>query len=198
VIQMEQYLRNCVVAGRGEAAEPEKELFDRRIITTVRYADPAAWSIATAVARALAPVRERVVAARDRVAVVAVCEHGPAATVADLAEATRQGFTSALRYPAGNPGSLAGVTCIAFGFRGPTLSLLMAPDTGVSAGIFMAERWIHKGVVSYVVLAACGRVGNRRPSRVLLLADRGSEDGGGAGDPVAALSWLASAPVEAA
>jgi hypothetical protein len=186
----------CALVGRGEATELEKDLFDRHIITTVRYADPSAWSIATAAAHALGPVRETLAAARDRVAVVAVCEHGPVGTIEYLADATRRGFTSALRYPAGNPGSLAGVTCIAFGFRGPTLSLLMRPDEGVSAGLFMTGQWMQRGVISHAVLATCGRVGEQRPSRALLLSAGSSATGNGCADLNSAIRWLVSVPSE--
>jgi hypothetical protein len=144
------------VAGYGEATQFERPLFDPRMVTTVRYADPAAWVIATAVAHAVGPL-QTALADRKGVGAVVVCENGPVESIASVADAARQGYGSALRYPAANPGSLLGLSCIAFGFRGPTLCLLVAPDLGVPSGLFMAGQWLDRQAAHGVVVAVCVR-----------------------------------------
>jgi len=185
---------NLVVVGRGEAEQFQKDLFDRGVLNTVRYADPTAWVTATAVARAVAPVHEQVAAVKDRIGVVTTSAEGPVETQAAVAEAARAGFASPLRYPAGSPGSLAGVSCIAFGFRGPTLNLLHAPGEGVPLGLFLASRWLDRQTAALVVVAACAR---RSPgqymARALLLGSRDTYPCPTPFDRPSAAAWLMAA-----
>ena len=140
---------------RGEADVFERALFRSQVLTTVRYADPAAWVVATAAARAFAAVPETVAAAGDRVSVVVTSPRGPVETMAWMASATREGSSSPLRFPASNPGSLAGVTCIVLGLRGPTLMLTMAPGQGVPLALRLSEQWMARGDVTLALVAAC-------------------------------------------
>jgi hypothetical protein len=151
------------IAGRGEADRPAPELFDAAIRAKVRYADPVAWTTAAAVARALAGIRNRSALA-DEVAVVVSSDVGPQEAMTALADAARNNFSSPLRYPAAAPGSLAGVSCIAFGFRGPTLNFILPPVRAVLPGFLVAAGWLRRAVVPCVVFAGCVR----RPSGELL------------------------------
>ena len=182
-----------VVVGRGEAASLEKDLFDRRVLNTVRYADPAAWAIATAIARTLAGRPEPWATVGQTVGLVVICEHGPVEAIAAVAAATRQGLPSALRYPAANPGSLAGVSCIAFGLRGPTLCLLVAPAAGVPVGLLLARRWVYRQGAPLVLLAACGQpaAGIHR-ARALLLSSNVACHGPSLVDLPTFAAWLVS------
>lgn len=181
------------VIGKGEADQPDLPIFDARLRAVVRYADEAAWTTATAVARAIDPVREIVAAARDSVAVLAVGDHGPQETMQALEKAARAGFSSPLRFPAGNPGSLVGVTCILFGFRGPTLNFTLPPQEGVPVGLEVAAQWLRRRVVEYVVLSTCGIDANTRPvTRSLLLATDRSANHQGEPLTAADVAWLAS------
>jgi hypothetical protein len=158
------------VAGKGDANRPEPDLFDPHLRTVVRYADPAAWTTAAAVARAIAPVRDILAAARDDVAVLAVSDDGPQETMQALEEAARKEFSSPLRFPAGNPGSFVGVSCILFGFRGPTLNFTLPPPEGASVALDLAAGWLKRRVVRYVVLSTCALRKNQGPvARSLLL-----------------------------
>jgi 3-oxoacyl-(acyl-carrier-protein) synthase len=184
-----------VVFSQGEAVRAQKDLFDRQTLATVRYADPAAWVLATAAARALAPKKDEVMAASDRVGVVVVSSHGPIETLSKVADDARSGFASPLRYPASNPGSLAGVSCILFGLQGPTLNLLMEPAAGVPLALFTAKRWLDRGVAAFMVVAACTHdSGGKYLARCLLIG------GGNAGavrsefDQDVAANWLISIP----
>jgi hypothetical protein len=145
------------VIGKGEAEKPEPGLFEPRARATVRYADPAAWITAAAVARAVGPVKDSLASVRDHVGVIVASNEGPSETMAVVADAAVNGFSSPLRYPAANPGSLAGVTCIVFGFRGPTLNFILPPARAVLPGLHLAREWLLRRSVHYVVLAVCGR-----------------------------------------
>jgi hypothetical protein len=188
------------ILARGEADELERELFDRRALATVRYADPAAWTVATAAARAIAAAREAVTAAGDAIGVLVTSPRGPVETIAAVAQAAREGFSSPLRYPASNPGSLAGVTCIALGLRGPTLMLTMPPLEGAPLGLLLGGRWIERGDVPLVVVAACReRSPGKHTARCLLLGRAAAGADGGSIDRARDGAWLAgSVAVEAA
>ena len=85
-----------IVISRGQANELDKSLFTPQVIKTVRYADPAAWAVATAAARALAPVNEQVLLLKDSIGIIITSPHGPAETQAAIATAARDGTTSPL------------------------------------------------------------------------------------------------------
>jgi hypothetical protein len=182
--------------GRGEAAERDRSLFDARLSTAVRYADPASWVTATAVGRAALGLKAELSAARDGVAVVGASEQGAQATLAAVAQAAREGYSSPLRYPAANPGAIVGVACIAFGFRGPTLNLLQAPEDAAPLALFMASRWLSRGAARYVVAAVCRHSGPERClARAIVLGPRLATE---PREPPAsdAVAWLAGAPRE--
>jgi hypothetical protein len=185
------------VLSRGEATGMDRTLLDPRAVMTVRYADEAAWTVATAVARALAPVREQLSLLLDRTGLIVASPHGPAATITAVGADARAGRASPLRFPAANPGSMAGVSCILFGVRGPALNLLLPPDRGVPVGWFLAARWLNREAAACMGLAATARRGPL-PSvaRAVLLtrrATRGSEIDPDLAD---ARAWLAACPTE--
>lgn len=186
---------HVVELGRGGAREPARDLFGREAVKRVRYADRAAWTTAAAVARAVAPVRQELVRGRDRVGVVVTSAHGPSETLAVVARDARDGYGSPLRYPAASPGSLVGVCCILFGFRGPTLNLLMRSCEGVAAAGFAAGRWLAGGAAGYMVVAVCVRLpmGNQA-ARALVLADRTERPDATGPEGAQSAAWLAACP----
>jgi len=197
------------VAGRGEAVEAKRQQFDlaardgkaagadgtraaaEAALAAIRYGDPASWTTATAVARAVASRRDAVLAAHDRVGVIVTSAEGPVEAMAAMCQAAREGSSSPIRFPASNAGALAGISSIAFTFRGPTLMLTLPADRGVPVGLMLADAWIRRGMADYVVVAACGRDGGGKPAaRCLLLARGGGEQIDRARDG----AWLASLP----
>ena len=142
-----------VVAGSGEARSLYPELFQARARATVRYADPAAWITAAAAANAILNVTDKLAASLHEVGMIVVSDQGPAFTMAEVNAATSNGFSSPLRYAAASPGSLAGVACIALGFRGPTLNFTMLPDDGVPVALQLCSGWLSRRAARYVVLA---------------------------------------------
>src|SRR5262245_46727610 len=162
------------IAARGEADEERREAIDPQARATIRYADAAAWITATAAANALAEVGEPVSEMRPEVGVVTVSDDGPGETMAAVAEAAAAGFSSPMRYPAANPGSLAGVLCIAFGLRGPTLNLTMKPEDALPVVFQAAAGWLDRGVMPFLLVASCRRTEDGYRSRCLLLSRRDS------------------------
>lgn len=181
-----------VVVSRGEAVEERREAIDPQARTTIRYADPAAWITASAAAEALAPVREAVDAVRHEIGVLTLSQDGPAATMAVVGEAAAAGFSSPLRYPAANPGSLAGVLCIAFGLRGPALNLTMPPADAVPLALQAASGWLERQAMPLLLVAACSRVAQGHRARCLLLSLR--DDARWAARPLSntEAAWLAA------
>ena len=188
-------MTTLVVAGRGEAAPAKRSRFDAPALASIRYADPASWVTAAAVANAIeaaanpAEVRE----AHDRVGLVVAGAEGPVEAMAAMYEAAQSKSSSPMRYPASNAGSLAGIPSIAFGLRGPTLMLTLPPDRGAPAGLLLAEQWLRRGVTAFVAVAACARRDTGPVARCLLL---GAGTVGESFDRERDTAWLASPPAE--
>lgn len=160
-----------IVAAKSDATEPVMSHFSPAIRNAVRYADPFSWTGATAVAKALAGLIETTAPMRSSIALIAMSNHGPAQAIAAVAEASAAGFSSPMRYPAANPGSLAGVACITQEFHGPTMNLIMPVESALPVGLNLAGAWLQRRVTPLVVLLACYRVGQERnEARCLLLA----------------------------
>jgi len=195
------------LVGRGDAQACKRADFDavarigggdrtlaEAALAAIRYADPASFTTATAVARALAARRETVLAVRDRVGVIAISADGPVEAMAAMTQAGREGTSSPIRFPASNAGALAGVISIGFTLRGPTLLLTLPPERGVPVGLLLARAFLSRGVAEFVFIATCAAAGGVPASRCLLLGRPGD------GDPLAELdvAWLASDPGAAA
>lgn len=177
-----------LVLHRGEAVEARRDRFTGPAVKAIRYADPAAWMTATAIANAtemlgaLAP-------AHDRTGLIVTSAEGPVEAMAAMCEAAREGSSSPIRFPASNAGSLAGLSSIAFGFRGPTLMLTMPPSGGVPVAMLLAAAWLRRGIADHVVVAACAQPPGERPrARCLLL---GPATDGLSADPTSDVTWLA-------
>ncbi|MFN0054089.1 MAG: hypothetical protein ACKV0T_18065 [Planctomycetales bacterium] len=165
------------ILGQGAADEPDFSLIDPRLKGVVRYADPAAWTMATAAALALGEHRTQFLAAQQRAGVIAVSDDGPLETMGTVATAAAGGFSSPLRYPAANPGSLAGVTCILFGCMGPTMNLILTPQRGAPVGLLLAEGWLLRGAAAWMLVTTCRRLpSGQHAARCLLLG--GAETAG--------------------
>jgi len=142
-----------VIAGAGKADSPRPDLFEAQTRATIRYADPAAWIVAAAIANATARSMELFAKSAHEVGVITVSDQGPASSMTEVNAATSKGFSSPIRYAASNPGSFAGVACIAFGFRGPTLNLIMPPQDGVPVALKLCAGWLTRRVARWMVLA---------------------------------------------
>lgn len=166
---------SLLVIGRGEADAPDPELFTAKARATVRYADPASWIIATAIARAISAVRASVDDAAHEVGVVVMSDQGPTEAMDAIALAANEKQSSPLRFPAANPGAMVGVTCIALGFRGPTLNLVNSPADGVQPALAICQGWLQRRMARFMLIATCtSTVGQCRCARAVLLAAQGA------------------------
>ena len=148
-------LDDLAVICTHEATKPQPDLFDAHFRTVVRFADQTAWITAATIGRCVSGLGSPGSATREATGVVVVCDEGPAETMAVVGKAADEGFSSPIRYPASNPGSLCGVSCIAFGLRGPTMNFAMPPSTGVPVALALAAGWLRRGLAQNMIVAVC-------------------------------------------
>jgi hypothetical protein len=168
------------VLGKGSAESCKRADFEKvakvnAALAAIRYADPASFAVATAVAHALQSAE--LPNPNHDVAMITVSPDGPVEAMAWMTQAGREGTSSPIRFPASNAGSLVGLPSIAFGFRGPTMMFTLPPVRGVPVALLLAQAQLK--VVSHVVIATC--VAARARCVVL-----------GAGDGGVDKEWLAS------
>jgi hypothetical protein len=183
---------SLIVAGSGEADSHQPGLFEAKVRSTVRYADPAAWITANAVTHALAGAADLLAEWRHEIGMVAIGDQGPGQSMAKVQADGTTGFSSPLHYAASSPGTLAGVSCIAFGLRGPTMNLTMAPADGLPVATMLCAGWLERKVARLMIVATChtGSSGATM-SRAALLAPQGFS-GSGAPLTESFIAWLAA------
>ncbi|WP_083734848.1 beta-ketoacyl synthase N-terminal-like domain-containing protein [Actinomadura sp. CNU-125] len=117
------------------------------------YADPAAWLVAAAVAAAstTAECGTDVLAARDDAGVIVLTGPQPPPTCTALAAQAARGRISPLRFAGANPGILAGLACIRWGLRGPSLVLAAADDGTVGTALTVAGSWLRSRRARHVI-----------------------------------------------
>jgi hypothetical protein len=182
---------SIMVLSRGEATVVDRTLLDPQAVKTVRFADEASWTAATALARALASMRQQMPGLPDRTGLIVTSAEGPAATIEAVGFDARAGRASPLRFPAANPGAMTGVSCILFGFRGPVLNLLLPSNRGVPAGWVLASSWLDHGAAVCMALVAAERSAEHSCVARAVLLGRG-ETGGHASqwDAAKCIVWL--------
>ncbi len=116
------------------------------------FADVAGWMVNAAVSGALTGADD-VLSEPDEVALIAVSDRCSAATMATIAAGSVQGVVSPLRFAGSSPGILAGLPCIRWKLRGPSLTLTMPPAEGLPVAGILAGAWLRTGQARYVVLA---------------------------------------------
>ncbi|SEH02925.1 hypothetical protein SAMN05444920_13137 [Nonomuraea solani] len=140
-----------VTLARGRSESDDLTSAGRR--TTSFYADPAAWLVVAAVEDALARAPEKVRGEPERIGALAVSDHGTRHTMSSVAATAGRGRVSPLRFAGASPGSLAGLLCIALGFRGPSLLVSMRPDRAHAVMELIASDWLATGQCRYVAVA---------------------------------------------
>jgi hypothetical protein len=190
-------IQNLAVLGKTQANEPQMLLFRPAARSAVRYADAMSWTAATAVGIALGALGADVEPLRHTAGVITISHNGPAQTIAAVAEASAAGSSSPLRYPASNPGALAGVICIAHGLRGPTMNLTMPGKLGLPIGLSLAASWIGNHGTPLVVLVVSQSIGDGKfLARCVLLGANAIAEVAGAKKKALSqmdISWLTSA-----
>ena len=183
-------MTDVLVVGRGEAGLGGAERYGKGLERKLRYADTTAWTIKGAVAAALTGLADKVDAVRDSVGLATATHIGPRDTMAEVARAARNGQCSPLRFAAANPGSVAGVACVAFGFRGPTRNLIMSPADAAPLLLMFAEQWLGEKIADVVLLSTfAARPRGMSAARCIVLA-RKEFGADGIDDLASAAYWL--------
>jgi hypothetical protein len=115
------------------------------------YADPAAWLVVAAITDALGSTTLSDV---DDTGVIVVSAEGSARTMGDIAAAVERGRVSPLRFAGSNPAILAGLACIVWKLRGPSILLAMRPAAGLDVAGALARAWLRDGQAHQVIVAA--------------------------------------------
>jgi hypothetical protein len=118
------------------------------------FADPVAWLVAAAAAAALAACSGDVLSEPDEVGVIAVSSGCTARTMRAIAGTAGGGLVSPLRFAGAIPGVLAGLVCIRWKLRGPTLTFSMDPVAGIDVAATVAGAWLSRGQARHVLVAA--------------------------------------------
>jgi hypothetical protein len=172
-------LNDLIFIASGEADAYRPDLFEAKTRQTVRFADPAAWTTATAVAVALAAAGDRWTEHRHHIGMIAISDQGPGAAMAKVQSDGATGFSSPLHYAASSPGTLVGVSAIAFGLRGPTMNLTMAPQDGVPVALILCAGWLSQKAARLIVMATHRTYASgAMASRAVLIAPAGFTDPG--------------------
>lgn len=138
------------------------------------YADPVAWLATAVVDQALRHEEQAdslgsVLDLPEQVGVIAVSNHCTIETMRSVATAAPRGRVSPLQFAGANPGSLAGLVCMRWKFRGPTLALSMNLADGVPAALVAATAWLQRGHAARVILLTHAVAGGRHTARCVVL-----------------------------
>ncbi|MFD8570104.1 hypothetical protein [Streptomyces sp. NPDC059639] len=105
----------------------------------------------------------------DQVGMIAISESCTVTTMQIIAKATPRGRLSPLKFAGANPGSIAGLSCIQQGYRGPTLALSTAPTNAVGTASDIAASWLGRGLARYVLIATHRQDNDVHAARCLVL-----------------------------
>ncbi|ORT56735.1 beta-ketoacyl synthase N-terminal-like domain-containing protein [Streptomyces sp. CB03238] len=142
------------------------------------YADPVAWLTTSTVARALRAEGAGILHTPDEVGVIAMSETCTRPTMETIAGAAGRSRVSPLKFAGANPGLLAGLPCIQWTFRGPSLVFAMAPDTAADTALSVAEHWLSSGQARYAVCVAHAVRDGAHHTRCVILGGPHASDAG--------------------
>jgi hypothetical protein len=135
------------------------------------YADPVAWLVTRAVEQVLDGTY--VPAELDKVAVLVMSGSTTRPTMAGIADKAARGRVSPLRFAGANPGILAGLTCIQWGFTGPSLVLANDPADVLDTAAAVVDSWLDSGQARHVLCVAHRTDPNGHRARCVIV---GAED----------------------
>ena len=190
-------MSGCTAVAVGGTAGADPAEFSRN--SPSFFADPAAWAVTAAVADALARSAADVRAAiggesAASVGVIVISPQCTATTMRAIGRTAGRGLVSPLRFAGANPGVLAGLPCITWRLRGPSLVLGSEAADAVPVAAVVARSWLEAGQTCYVLAAVHSMRDHGHAARCAVLrAARPDEPG----DDLAAL-LVPAAPATAA
>ncbi|WP_242910585.1 hypothetical protein [Actinomadura terrae] len=117
------------------------------------YADPLSWLVEESVDRAIANCPADLDADPEGVGLITMSDECTMRTMREIARRVPTGRPSPLRFSGANPGSAGVLAAITHGFKGPSLTLSMRPELGLTAAIALAGAWLAQGHASSVVVS---------------------------------------------
>lgn len=122
----------------------------------LKFADPAAWLVRLAVDEAR---KELPGPPGGQVGVIGVSEFATGHSLRAVAADAAGGHSSPRRFVAASPGTLIGLSCVEFGYHGPSMLLTMPEAAGRALASVIAGSWLtgdppaaaRVAVVSYTV-----------------------------------------------
>ncbi len=117
----------------------QAEIRQLRGNSNVRFADKIAWIAAKSIQKA-----DTVMGVEpSNVGVIVICEYSTNATMLEIKKSRKNGIVSPLIFSGANPGSLAGLACILFGYRGPSLHLPMPSAIALPVALTTSSSWLE-------------------------------------------------------
>lgn len=179
---------SLAILGRGEADGAARQLLQGQT-GPVRFADPAAWTVAMAVQKALADSGLPLDAGTEDIGLITVSSDGPREVLRHVGRAASAGSMSPLKFPAANPGTLAGLACIVCRLQGPSLNVTMPPSQGIPVALAQLQHWLRDTRIRAGVVAACAYGSETPYARAMVLGS--SQHGPGQGrERATAEDWL--------
>jgi hypothetical protein len=168
------------VVATGAADGPDPVAFARN--SPSFFADPVAWLVTAAVADAVGPCAADIAAAADSTGIIVVSQLCTTTTMRALSRTAGRGLVSPLRFAGANPGVLAGLPCITWKLRGPSLVLAADPDISMPVVTAVAQDWLALGQATHVLLvvhwaAAAGHSARCAVVRAACPGDTGGQAG---------------------
>ncbi|MCP3061168.1 coronafacic acid synthetase [Myxococcus sp. K38C18041901] len=154
---------------RGGGANP----YVAKVKTSVRYADPMAWTLVLAVGEVLESLGESFRASADRCSLIHVGTQAPPEALSSAAREALRGFASPIRFPAAPPSAPTGLACIVHGIRGPTLALTLPVTEGAGLALSLSTAWLMRGVIDYALIATTAAVSGEEPRAACVVLSRG-------------------------
>lgn len=167
-----------IVLARGDAAS--SNIADvRGGNRTSFYADPVAWLVAQAVTEAVDDCAADLHGVADDVATITISDFCTILTMRHIAAQVPAGRLSPLRFSAATPGTVGSLPAMTFGFKGPSLTLSMAPHSGLRVAIAVAGSWLRTRLAAFAILSSheVDAAGRHSVHSVIIAVGPDAEDG---------------------
>ncbi len=143
---------------------------DRRLLrsTKIRFVDPASLLVAIAVEKCLKDTKLD----HESVGIIATSQLSTISTFQKVYEESKTSIVSPLKFSAASPGTLAGLSCILFGLRGPSIHFTMpVNESSLQTSRSLANIWKAEGQAQSVILATVIKQNNEIEARCCLLTN---------------------------